>query len=103
MALKSCEAVLRCPPVIVTEAHHIGSEIPFSSLQVVSAAVAEGEQPKLEGLLVCDSWKKELDSEFSKPYMLKLQSYLQEQWTTAKVFPPAYDIFRALNTVPFDR
>lgn len=91
------------PPVTRAELGDSGCRFVYFALQVVSAAAAADGHPNLEDLLVCDSWKKQLNDEFSKAYMVKLQSYLEEQWGAAKVFPPPHDIFRALNTVPFDR
>ena len=49
------------------------------------------------------SWKAVLEGEFSKAYMVALQAYLLEQRSVGKVvFPPAAEIFSALNLTPFE-
>lgn len=48
------------------------------------------------------SWKRALAEEFSKPYFKALADFLQIEYGCETVYPPAADIFRALNTTPLD-
>ncbi len=49
------------------------------------------------------SWLSQLESEFSKPYMQTLRSFLRERKQQGKVvYPPGEQIFNALNTTPFE-
>jgi uracil-DNA glycosylase len=49
------------------------------------------------------SWKKELDEEFQKPYMVELKSFLkQEKEAGHTIYPKNADIFNAFNITPFD-
>jgi len=50
------------------------------------------------------SWLSRLESEFDQPYMQQLKQFLQQEKQQGKViFPPAKQIFNALNTTPFDQ
>ncbi len=50
------------------------------------------------------SWQDLLGSEFEKPYMDELKSFLvQEQDNGKTIYPPREDIFNALNLTPFDQ
>jgi uracil DNA glycosylase len=45
-----------------------------------------------------------MGAEFDKPYMEQLQKFLQQEWAGREaIFPPQPFIFRAYNTVPFDK
>ncbi|MCQ6959474.1 uracil-DNA glycosylase [Mucilaginibacter aquariorum] len=49
------------------------------------------------------SWKKALDEEFQKPYMVELKNFLkQEKEAGHTIYPRNADIFNAFNTTPFD-
>ncbi len=49
-------------------------------------------------------WKKHLQSEFERPYMLKLRKFLvREIQSKKKVFPRPEEYFQALNWTPFDK
>jgi uracil-DNA glycosylase len=49
------------------------------------------------------SWKKELDEEFQKPYMVELKIFLkQEKEAGHTIYPKNVDIFNAFNITPFD-
>jgi uracil-DNA glycosylase len=49
-----------------------------------------------------ESWKEVLGSEFQKPYMLKLKSFLTDELNKKKIiYPHGKDIFAALNYTPF--
>ena len=46
------------------------------------------------------SWAPLVDGEAAKAYWRALESFVQQQWRTAKVFPAKENVFRALNTAP---
>ncbi|PCH93171.1 MAG: uracil-DNA glycosylase [Bacteroidetes bacterium] len=49
------------------------------------------------------SWKKELKSEFEKPYFHEIKKYLLDEKSQGKlVYPPSKLIFSAFNTTPFE-
>ncbi len=49
-------------------------------------------------------WKAQLHAEFSKPYMLKLKSFLKEQYDQNKViYPKKSEYFQAFNSTPFSK
>jgi hypothetical protein len=66
------------------------------SVSAVSAvtASAAGPSPILSGLLNDNSWKPHLADEFRKPYFLKLERFIQNEWATQQVFPASSMIFR---------
>ena len=49
------------------------------------------------------TWKKALKTEFRKPYWESLTDVVRSQYTTATVYPPARNIFRAFDLCPFDK
>ncbi len=50
------------------------------------------------------SWKKRLEPEFSKEYMVNLRAFLMERkQTRAVIYPPGPRIFNALNSTSFDQ
>ncbi|MGZ5278349.1 MAG: uracil-DNA glycosylase [Pseudobdellovibrionaceae bacterium] len=50
------------------------------------------------------SWKKRLESEFSKPYMTQLKAFLLEEKKRGKIiYPPAPKIFASFDETPFDK
>jgi len=53
--------------------------------------------PKIE-----QSWKKILLNEFEKEYFSNLKSFLLEEKSKYKVFPPGSEIFSAFNYTPYD-
>ena len=48
------------------------------------------------------SWQPILAAEANKPYLAKLEAFLDEEWRTQTVFPPRDQIFSALGLTPFD-
>ena len=51
-----------------------------------------------------ESWKKELKSEFVKPYFLQIVNFLKTEQAAGKViYPPGKLIFNAFDTTPFDQ
>jgi uracil-DNA glycosylase len=50
------------------------------------------------------SWLERIGSEFDKPYMLSLKSFLKDEKAKGKIiYPLGTNIFKALNTTPFER
>ena len=50
-----------------------------------------------------NSWLREIEDEFKKPYMKSLRSFLiREESKGIKIFPPSNQIFAALNKTSFD-
>jgi uracil-DNA glycosylase len=48
------------------------------------------------------SWKTALAAEFEKAYWESLTAGIRNQYSTAKVYPPAQNVFRAFDLCPFD-
>jgi uracil-DNA glycosylase len=48
------------------------------------------------------SWKEALEPEFSKPYWQTLTANIRHQYQTKQVYPPAQNIFRALDLCSLD-
>ncbi len=69
--------------------------------QAVIMREKEGNVPFLKELLIDESWKEALDSEFEKPYFEGLETFVRGEWNGGSlVFPPKDCIFRAYNAVP---
>lgn len=49
------------------------------------------------------SWKKLLQAEFEKPYFLELTKFVKNEYHSKTVYPPAKLIFKALDSLPFDK
>ncbi|PZX65659.1 uracil-DNA glycosylase [Hydrotalea sandarakina] len=50
-----------------------------------------------------NSWKEQLQKEFTKPYFLQIVTHLKtEKATGATIYPPGSLIFNAFNTTPFN-
>ncbi len=49
------------------------------------------------------SWKEQLQSEFSKDYFARLTDFVRNEYKTKKIFPPAKLIFNAFDHTPFDK
>jgi uracil-DNA glycosylase len=62
----------------------------------VSQAEASGIPPRLQDLLVEESWRDALLAEFQKPYMRQLETFLVAEWAAGPVFPPKASIFRCV-------
>ena len=50
-----------------------------------------------------ESWKEKLSEEFAKEYFFSLRSFLLEEKSKYKVFPPGLLIFNAFNLTPFEK
>jgi uracil-DNA glycosylase len=48
------------------------------------------------------SWQPYLESEFGQSYIQKLEAFLEAERATQQVFPPAENVFRALELTPFE-
>jgi len=48
------------------------------------------------------SWKKELASEFDKPYFKELTAFVRKEYISENIYPLPKFIFRALDECPFD-
>ena len=60
--------------------------------------------PSLESLLHEPSWKNAISVEFQKPYVSKLQKFLEGEASGKQpIFPPVVSIFSALNLCPFEK
>ena len=50
-----------------------------------------------------ESWRRQLQEEFDKPYFEHLVGFVKEEYARYTVFPPGSRIFHAYNTCPFIR
>ena len=50
-----------------------------------------------------NSWNLQLGAEISKPYFIKLQQFLNSEYSNFTVYPPKGQIFKAFNQSAFDR
>lgn len=58
---------------------------------------------KIKDIKLSDSWSKHLKDEFDLPYMKSLMEFLFSEEKKGKViYPPAENIFNALNSTPFE-
>jgi uracil-DNA glycosylase len=64
---------------------------------------AAGRPPELQSLLVEPTWRRVLLPEFEKPYMTRLEAFLQQQWASHTIYPPQQSIFSAFNSVAFNK
>jgi uracil-DNA glycosylase len=49
------------------------------------------------------SWKKQLSSEFDKPYFLTLMRFIETEMREQTIYPKRSDIFNAFAMTPFDK
>lgn len=54
------------------------------------------------GDALCGQWKTLLGPEFSAPYLQQLQLFLREEAACQQIFPPAEQVFRALDMTAFE-
>lgn len=54
-------------------------------------------------VVIHESWKKVLATEFSAEYWEELTSFVRKEYSAKKVYPPAKQIFRAYDLCPFDQ
>ncbi len=53
--------------------------------------------------IIENSWKTELQSEFSSPYFMTLKEFVLSEKAAHTIFPPGSQIFNAFNFTPFDK
>lgn len=49
-----------------------------------------------------DSWKKELDDEFSKDYFKNLANFVKQEYQTKRIYPKGKEIFNAFDKCSFE-
>ena len=49
------------------------------------------------------SWKRQLATEFEKPYFARLTDFVRQEYAHGVCYPPGRLIFNAFNLCPFDR
>jgi|SRR3989344_2122775 len=69
-----------------------------SKIYADSSRVSNGVEVKIES-----SWKKVLESEFSKEYFAALAAFVKDEYKKGAVYPPPKNIFRAFDLTPFDK
>jgi len=50
-----------------------------------------------------ESWKRQLQGEFDKPYFQQLTERIRQEYTAGACYPPGKLIFNAFNLCPFDK
>ncbi len=50
-----------------------------------------------------ESWKKQLQDEFEKPYFKQLTDFVRSEYASQAIYPPARLIFNAFEQCPFDQ
>jgi uracil-DNA glycosylase len=55
------------------------------------------------GVKIESSWKNKLSDEFTKDYFVKLTSFVREEYSKYRIYPPGKDIFRAFDRCPFNK
>lgn len=50
-----------------------------------------------------NSWKQALQGEFEQPYFEKLQQFVEAEYATQTIYPPARLIFNAFEQCPFEQ
>jgi uracil-DNA glycosylase len=51
---------------------------------------------------IAESWKKNLQQEFQKPYFNELTDFVKSEYKTHTVYPPGKEIFRAFDCCEFE-
>jgi uracil-DNA glycosylase len=49
------------------------------------------------------TWKHRLSEEFEKPYFQQLTSFVREEYSKYRIYPPGKSIFRAFDRCPFEK
>jgi len=52
-------------------------------------------------MIIGNDWDKVLKQEFAKPYFKELQSFLDDEYKTRKIYPERENIFKAFEYTPF--
>lgn len=53
--------------------------------------------------MIDNDWLEAIGEEFSKPYYAQLYRFVQEEYRTREIFPPAEDIFNAFHFTPLSK
>ncbi len=53
--------------------------------------------------LLTNDWAELLANEFTKPYFLDLQKFLEEEYQNHTIYPKKADLFSALNLTPYEK
>ena len=102
--LASDDPQRECPPQATPQALRANANKNLALVrQAVLACEKQGTAPALADLLVDSSWREALRGEFSKPYFLALERFVQSAWSWSMVFPPKACVFRAFNAVPLNQ
>lgn len=48
-------------------------------------------------------WKQALQQEFEKPYFMQLTNFIRQEYRSARIFPPASQIFNAFDRCPLSQ
>ena len=51
---------------------------------------------------ICRSWSEVLSDEFSKQYFIKLETFVEEERKSQKIYPPKDQVFTAFDLTPFE-
>lgn len=54
-------------------------------------------------IIIEQSWKKHLNSEFEKPYFKQLVNFIKNEYALKTIYPKGKKIFNAFNKTPFDK
>lgn len=57
----------------------------------------------MEDVRIHESWKRELASEFEKPYFAKLKEFVRTEYIRTQTYPKPAHIFRAFDECPFEK
>jgi len=57
----------------------------------------------MKDVRIDSTWKAVLKTEFQKSYWEELTEFVRKQYLSAKVYPPAKNIFRAFDLCPLDK
>ena len=76
----------------------IGKKRRREEMESIARAAEQPCVPLVELLLPSNGWYDALSGEFDKPYMKKLERFLQQEWGSQTVYPPREHIFNALNS-----
>lgn len=56
----------------------------------------------MEKQIFDNDWQQVLETEFDKPYYLKLREFLKDEYANETVYPPMNDLWSAFNVTSFD-
>jgi len=68
---------------------------------IVYFALSKSEE--LMDVKIEESWKKQLQEEFEKPYFKQLTEFVRSEYASRIIYPPAKLIFNAFDKCPFNR